>query len=112
MNEIDEARRERDRARKAAERLRKGMVPQAERTVTKRLGEVADRSGVSLSTVKRHRRAGTLDRFENSVTQKCPDSLDQKRPQRSHREVMADLHAGARAAQDEWLSTLPLWSMT
>lgn len=95
MNEKDRLRLERDRERKAVWRRNQGMTPQAERNVTRRLGEIADRSGVSLSTVKRHRRAGTLDTLESSATPKCPDGLDQKCPQRSHREVLADLHAGA-----------------
>lgn len=119
MNEKDRLRLQRDRERKAAWRREQGMTPQSDRNVTRRLGEIADRSGVSLSTVKRHRRAGTLDALEKGLDQNCPDSLDQKCPdsatskcpQKSHREVLADLHAGAKAAQAEWLDTLPPWSM-
>ncbi|MCP2080824.1 UNVERIFIED_ORG: hypothetical protein J2W74_002010 [Methylorubrum zatmanii] len=80
------------------------MTPQSERNATKRLGEIADRSGVSLSTIKRHRRAGTVDHLESGVTQMCPH--------KSHRDVMAELNAGAEAAQTEWLVTLPPWSMS
>lgn len=112
MNEKDRFRLERDRERKAVWRRGQGMTPQSERNVTRRLGEIADRSGVSLSTVKRHRRAGTLDALKNGVTQKCPDDLNPKCPKQTHREVIAELHAGAEAAQDEWLSTLPPWSMS
>ncbi|MGN7127304.1 hypothetical protein [Methylorubrum thiocyanatum] len=111
MNEKDRLRLERDRTRKAAWRREQGMTPQSDRNVTRRLGEIADRSGVSLSTVKRHRRAGTLDALEKGVTPKCPDRLDQKCPKQSHREVIAELHAGTEAAQDEWLKTFPPWSM-
>ncbi|QIJ76947.1 hypothetical protein GU700_21615 [Methylobacterium sp. NI91] len=75
MNDTDQARREKDRARKAAERLRKGMVPQSKRNVSKLMGEIAHDSGVHVSTLYRHQKAGTLDSFLFD-----PESLRKKFP--------------------------------
>jgi hypothetical protein len=74
---------------------------------TKRLGEIADQSGVSLATLYRRQKVGRID----DVTVN-PEAVRKKCPHKSHRDVMAELHAGAEAAQTEWLDTLPLWSMT
>ncbi|MGN7127727.1 hypothetical protein [Methylorubrum thiocyanatum] len=74
---MSDHRRERDRARKAAERLRKGMVPQSRRNVSKMMGEIAHDSGVHISTVYRHRKAGTLDTFlfnPELLREKCPQT--------------------------------------
>lgn len=72
---MSDHRRERDRSRKAAERLRKGMVPQSKRNVSKLMGEIAHDSGVHISTLYRHQKAGTLDAFlfdPESLRKKCP----------------------------------------
>lgn len=72
---MSDHRRERDRTRKAAERLRKGMVPQSRRNVSKLMGEIAHDSGVHVSTLYRHQKAGTLDAFlfdPESLRKKCP----------------------------------------
>lgn len=133
MNEVDEARREWDRARKAAERLRNGMVPQSKRNVSKLMGEIAHDSGVHISTLYRHQKAGTLD--PESLRKNCPNpfqdhvdrsfasplegSTDQSadtsfassgtahRHRPNHAEAVSKLHSEAEHAQSEWLDTLP-----
>ncbi|AWI90989.1 hypothetical protein C0214_23910 [Methylobacterium sp. DM1] len=142
MNDTDQARREKDRARKAAERLRKGMVPQSKRNVSKLMGEIAHDSGVHISTLYRHQKAGTLDAFlfdPESLRKKCPtpapDDADRifasveaeaANPsadtsfassgisevcREDHSRTVAKLLSEAEAAQAEWISTLPPWSM-
>jgi len=142
MNETDAIRRERDRARKAAERLRKGMIPQKNRTVMRHMGEIAETSGVSLSTLYRHRRAGTFDAFlydPESLTKKCltdrSDDTDRnlsdqggveptqgadtylsypgisRRLRENHARTIEKLVSEADHARDEWLDTMPPWSM-
>jgi hypothetical protein len=79
MNNDNHIRREKDRARKATERLRKGMVPQSKRMVSKLMGEIAHDSGVHISTIYRHRKAGTLDAFlfdPESLRNICPSPIE------------------------------------
>ena len=51
------------------------MVPQSKRNVSKLMGEIAHDSGVHISTLYRHQKAGTLDAFlfdPESLRKKCP----------------------------------------